>query len=150
MTDAWAAGFFEGEGSICIVSKGKGRGFALTSEVSQTDRQPLDALRDEYGGHVYSYDGKRKQRPFFRWALNQKDTVRFLDAIEPHVVRDKVRRRIAVAKAFQAARCFDWSNRSVEYKARDAVWIAEMRALNANGLDSLTPLERAVIAGRGR
>ena len=52
ISDQWAAGFFDGEGSISVVRRKRG-GFIehhLSVQVGQNDQRPLLAMRDEYGG----------------------------------------------------------------------------------------------------
>jgi hypothetical protein len=146
-SDAWAAGFFEGEGTIGLTSAGGGRSHRLSVEVSQIDREPLDALMAAYGGRIYRFEGGDRQRAYFRWALATRQAVAFLERIEPHVIRASVRERIAVAREFQACRRFDHSNRTEAYKARDDALVGRMRELNRRGPD-LTPLEQMVLGAR--
>lgn len=64
---AWAAGIYEGEGSIAIYG-----GNNLRVVVTQKDRWILDRLRDLFGGSVYAQTAKYQGKPYpiHHWYLN--------------------------------------------------------------------------------
>jgi hypothetical protein len=130
---AWAAGFFEGEGTVGLRTKVGGRGWELSVEVTQIDHQPLDLLHTLWGGSVYRYKGSIRQRPFGRWSVGACAAARFLTNIQSFVVRDIVRRRIQLALAFQDSRRGDWTNRSAAYRENSDAMVAEMKTLNLRG-----------------
>jgi hypothetical protein len=149
---AWAAGFFEGEGSVMIVARPPARVLAaLITDLSQVDREPLQWLRDRWSGTIPP--GLRQHaggRPFFRWRLRGPRAAKFLCDVRPVIVRPLVQRRIDLALAFQAQKTITWENRTPEYAARQRQFIAAMRALNGRGVDflppaDLSPLEQAVM-----
>lgn len=72
---AWAAGFWEGEGSIGL-NRGNGHDGATCPYLaaSQVTREPLDRLARVLGGRVYGpyHRGKRcnaNAQPFYEWRL---------------------------------------------------------------------------------
>lgn len=152
---AWAAGFFEGEGSVWIAARPQDRIIAgLLVEVSQVDPEPLRWLHERWGGNIppgFRQSSKR-DRTSFRWRVRAARAAAFLASIEPYLVRPLVRRRVALAQAFQAQKTNTWANRTPEYAAVQRDFLETMRQLNGRGFGyvepELTPLERAIMQGR--
>jgi hypothetical protein len=91
---AYAAGFFDGEGSIGVYSyrkdqtnNGGGKYGSMSISISQRKRETLDWLVDRFGGSVY-LNGTHKPNPIYQWRLNAKQGADFLRAILPWL-RDK-------------------------------------------------------------
>jgi hypothetical protein len=82
----YAAGFFDGEGSISLVAKNvAGRATAswmLCVTVAQMNPEPLFALRDTWGGNVR---GPRRHGQY-EWRANTAQAADFLRAIQPYVI----------------------------------------------------------------
>lgn len=81
--DAWAAGFFDGEGyvGIAVASNGTHR---LDVIVTQVDRRPLDALAERWGGTVRMRRSTRaRQRDSFVWQRHGSHAVAFLRDVRP-------------------------------------------------------------------
>ena len=79
---AWAAGFFEGEGTF-YVRRERGKPNA-TVTLTQVDREPLDRFCEIVGiGKVYGpygpYSGNRK--PYFQWNAHRRGDARTLLAL---------------------------------------------------------------------
>ena len=70
---AWAAGIFEGEGSINIIPN---RPSCASLQVSMTDLDILERLQDIFGGYIYT---KQKQKPHHKqgwtWQMSRKADV---------------------------------------------------------------------------
>lgn len=99
---AYAAGFFDGEGHICIaynpLNKCVNRygkvyfyeRFQLYVSVGQKDKTPLVWLKDKFGGHLHhksqrrSYD--KKQYFIWTWMLNSAKAIEFLKLIRPFLI----------------------------------------------------------------
>lgn len=146
---AWAAGFFEGEGSVMLLAHSQSRSLArLSVEVSQVDPDPLEWLRERWGGPIYTGAQRKRQRTYYRWIVTATQATAFLGDIQPYVLRPVVRARIELALAFQSQKVATWDNRTDAYHARQADFIAGMRHLNQRGAADLTDLERAVLAAR--
>jgi len=65
---AWAAGFYEGEGSCCYANH------STRISVGQVNREPLDRMAALFGGHVFrlnavrsGYDKRYISRGAWRW-----------------------------------------------------------------------------------
>lgn len=100
---AWAAGFFDGEGTIAIsrgYSKREGWGpyYSMKISASQRIRYPLDQLVRLFGGTVCKSNG----RDIYIWTCATRDGVRALREMLPFLTikRDQA----IVAIAFQKRR----------------------------------------------
>jgi hypothetical protein len=83
-TDEWAAGFFDGEGCVCIQKRLRGNFLEhfLSVQVGQSTRLCLDELAARFGGGVTSYS--KTGGKFWRWRLHGTKAERFLKTIQPH------------------------------------------------------------------
>lgn len=83
----WAAGFFDGEGSINIIKGTNGKGtsyYALSVEVAQVDPRPLQYLKENWGGTVRVVDSKNPNwNVAYRWTIRSKAAESFLRDIRP-------------------------------------------------------------------
>ena len=95
--DAYAAGFFDGEGCIVVsVSTGKSRGYgyqtwmSLIVSVHQLDQRPLMALQAAYGGSIVRGKGsgewRKSKAATYKWRLHNMDALDFLAKIRPHLI----------------------------------------------------------------
>lgn len=106
MTDlemAWAAGLFEGEGTVRINKPSVRNWGALIVSVVNTDRQIVDWFQARWPGYMKAATGLRpEQRDAWVWVIAAGVAVDFLRAIRPFVVRDAVRAKIDHGLEFQA------------------------------------------------
>jgi hypothetical protein len=107
--DAWAAGFFDGEGTVGVyrqyVTRRRGEivpYYGIQLSVVQVDPEPLEALVARYGGKVSRHktnSAKGKERAKHTWRAGSKDAMRrFLMAIRPYSIGK--RRQIDLALGF--------------------------------------------------
>ena len=79
LTDSYFAGLFDGEG--CVNAHLDKRGFIqISAKVAMCDREPIDALRQRFGG--YFIDGHTTpsvKRPIYTWAVYNGDAVEALE-----------------------------------------------------------------------
>jgi hypothetical protein len=90
----WAAGFFDGEGSVGIAKQerlgGKRRNwktavsYVLGVAICQKDPRPLELVHQMFGGHFYPYQVKGVT--YWRWHTWGGIALRFMQAIRPYVV----------------------------------------------------------------
>ena len=84
---AYIAGFFDGEGCISIVRRMKRDSYALTIQVGQMERAPLEMFKARFGGTIYVQ--KRSRHSFssnelLAWRLSKRDQQRsFLEVMIP-------------------------------------------------------------------
>jgi len=83
----YAAGFFDGEGCVTMMTVGKNREMKLRVQIANTEEMILRALQASFGGAVNMRSDKRHPN---RKACGQLvfcggDAERFLRSIQPHV-----------------------------------------------------------------
>jgi hypothetical protein len=78
----YAAGFFDGEGSIHIRPAKPNRGWMLGVVVSQMDRTPLDGFAARWGGTVQG----PKTNGQHEWRACSRKAREFLTEIRPHLI----------------------------------------------------------------
>lgn len=135
---SWAAGFFDGEGSISILllkrkTKPNTSEVRVVIQVSQQQPVPLQLFLDAFGGSLHSYanGGLDKERRYYRWQLLGREKIRnFLTTLLPFLIVKKT-------QAEKALSCIDLQHPlgsppySVEEKAQFLTLRNEMMALNA-------------------
>ena len=77
---AWAAGFFDGEGSVSF-AKVAGKHRYLLVSVSCNARSGLERLHRWWGGRLYFENSRRCNR----WILRSRQAEAFLRDIRPHI-----------------------------------------------------------------
>jgi hypothetical protein len=87
---AYLAGVFDGEGSITI-SKAPPRGrykspiYRLMVQISNTNLEVLRIAQNQYGGCVGGpFLRGLRWRPYYRWKLDDENSMNFLRDIEPY------------------------------------------------------------------
>lgn len=114
---AWAAGLFEGEGSVRISKPALRNWGAVTASVVNTDKQIIDWFQTRWPGYCKPATGlRRDQKPAWVWVIAATKAIRFLREIEPFIVRDKVREKITHACWFQSQKRTDTRTISEEEK----------------------------------
>ncbi len=87
---AWAAGFIDGEGCVCIYEQKKRdlSNYCLSLSAVTVVRAPLERLRALFGGyiHYYSKPSRHRIQPYYSWALHSGRKVqRALKAMWPYL-----------------------------------------------------------------
>lgn len=99
----WAAGVWEGEGSV----QSKGRSNTVGVTVSQKDRELCDKMAELFGGNVGKYHNKdnvhRKGGDYFVWTVSGARGAGFLMTIYPLLTQ---RRKVQVKAALDK-----WKNK---------------------------------------
>lgn len=81
---SYAAGLFDGEGSVNLSSKGKDLKIIRTS-VANTCKDLLDFLSDNFGGMVYTKAPRMGTRQQYEWVATGQAAISFLRTIRPHM-----------------------------------------------------------------
>jgi len=103
---AWAAGFFDGEGCVCIWRKfNKGKlYYAMKLDVFQVEKAPLDVFALIFGGSVRARPRppsmKTNSRDGWVWSQSGESAAETLKLMIPHMICKKAQAEIAVE--FQA------------------------------------------------
>lgn len=101
----WAAGFFDGEGSVFVeISKNKNTRRRvrnlLTASVTQTSTPCLNLFKQCFGGNITPITKSRRSHMnnsvCFVWRVRSKDAIAFLEAIAPYVVVKKEQVELAL------------------------------------------------------
>ena len=93
---AWAAGFFDGEGTISISTvmsrKSIYPSHSLTAHAGNSDQETLMALREEWGGYVNTVNTESQhlgKKPMWRWQIRGINALPFMEAIAPYSIGEK-------------------------------------------------------------
>ncbi len=102
VTREYAAGFFDGEGSIGIYPTtfdGRDRYYLrtqITQSVSALSTELLTALRELHGGNLSLITGARRNK-VYNWQLNSYKAAKFLRWLEPHLRLKREQAELAIA-----------------------------------------------------
>jgi hypothetical protein len=131
---AWAAGLFEGEGSIRIGTVTPRNLGVLIATITSTDRETIDYFAERWPGKVGAATGLRPtQRRAWRWTIAARQAAAFLEDIEPYVVTARVREKLELGLAFQRQKLGRAGNRAPGYADAQREFYGRMRALNVRG-----------------
>jgi hypothetical protein len=109
---AWAAGFFDGEGSVFVeVARHRnarhGVRNSLHASVTQTSLPCLNLLKEHFGGSIVTITPTRRHNMnnsvCYIWRVLNDDALPFLEAIAPYVVVKKEQVELAVQYPFTSA-----------------------------------------------
>lgn len=132
----WAAGLFEGEGTITIGVRKSDRTFRLICTVGNTDFAVIAFFHDRWPGWVQPAYGERPgRRPSRSWTVAGPRAEAFVREIGPYLRTERVRRKADLALEFRAAqsrRKLVWT--APGYKAEQERIYQAMRALNRRGV----------------
>jgi hypothetical protein len=133
----WAAGLFEGEGTITIAKRSLDMTYRIVVIVGNTDRQIIRFFQTRWPGWVQPAYGERPGRkPSWCWTVAGPAAVDFITEILPYLITSRVRQKARLALLFrknQSRRKRDWNKSS--YKPIQARLYARMRVLNKRGVD---------------
>ena len=96
---AYAAGYFDGEGTINVLSCG--RGSQLRVELTSYDLDSLLVFEELFGGKPRSdgWDGVKFQ--LFRWAKNNREAISVLSAMAPFLRAKKTQAELALGSGWE-------------------------------------------------
>lgn len=99
---AWAAGLFEGEGTVTIGRRGSNDTYRLIATVQMTDHEAIAFFDERWSGWMQynARDGVR-HRPTFVWTVNAQHAEDFLCDIAPYLHTSRVQEKVAVALRFR-------------------------------------------------
>lgn len=135
---AWAAGLFEGEGTIRINKATKRNLGALVVSVVSTDAQITDFFQARWPGHMKQGTGlTERQRPAWVWVIAARQAAAFIREVLPYFRRDVVRERSWLGLEFQDQKLAGRANRSDEYREQQWSYYLQMRELNLRGAEAI-------------
>lgn len=98
----YAAGLFDGEGTVFITYKRGGGGYVLETGITMTDREPLEAVCNTFGGTIFPNDsiGYEKapngNRNYWRWKPRKLEMCNFFRAVLPFLRCKHIQIQIAL------------------------------------------------------
>lgn len=141
---AYCAGFFDGEGCVCISVWNKQRqGTGLSVQMTQTKREILDIIQESFGGTIYVSREKRlNSADCYYLMLRSNIGLNFLKAIKPYAVVKKPQIDLAIAyrefkmqpKEISSTKTVNglWK-RKPEYIDMELEFVARCKELNRRG-----------------
>src|SRR5690349_10803645 len=103
----WAAGFFDGEGTVMLDKPRSGNRYCtLYAKIGSIDRESLEIFHRRWGGSLSARKGNtaKNERDSYYWSIAAQKAATFLADIQPYVVLEKNKRRIRLALEFQAGK----------------------------------------------
>lgn len=89
ISDEYAAGFFDGEGSVYAAVRGpkNNRSPTILATVANIQMAPLLAFKERWGGSINTRKLTRpNERPCSQWVIAAKQAKPFLLAVRPHLL----------------------------------------------------------------
>ena len=129
---AWAAGTFEGEGTVTITRSGA-RGYTRPMVMlTSTDPEMVNVFNVRWPGRIYAHQPKGNSKVAHTWSLNVRPAIaRFLWDISPFLKTDRVRRKAELVLEDIGARI--QGAKGPGYLAECHERREEIRALNKRG-----------------
>lgn len=135
MICAYAAGFFDGEGSIAI--RREGQRYRLEVTASNTAKDVLDQFAVAYNGKVRAIRCTQPHhKQVYQWRVYAKQAGDFLEDVLPYLVVKRERALLALrfrASHFGHAHGNAKAVAGTEIEAFRATCFTDMKALNARG-----------------
>lgn len=137
MDRAWAAGHFEGEGTVTLTKAGRIMHVRPLVSLASTDRSCRDFFNDRWPGNCCSRSPRsEREREAFIWALNSGERIQiFLLDILPFIKTNRVRQKIEVL--LDDIRDRGLYQQQIEIRGRSEQRRILMRQLNAKGAETL-------------
>jgi len=132
----WAAGLFEGEGTITIARRGQDDTYRLVCTVGNTDLQIINFFHQRWGGwHQPAYGERPGRKKAWTWTVAGPAAESFLRAVEPFIVTLRVRRKLRLAVDFRSGQSrLTRVSQAPGYKDAQRMAYAEMKRLNKRGV----------------
>ncbi len=135
--NAYAAGFFDGEGYVGLQRARRpeclGFTYSLRIQIGQDDERPLLYLASLWSGKVTIRPTPRIRRVHYQWCLFGPSAGQFLADIEPFLIVKRAQANLAIK--FQASRKTGWAaggrcGLSDEYRAYCEMTYRSIKNLN--------------------
>lgn len=92
---AYAAGLFDGEGSISLIRNRANRTHSPQVSIASTDYEVVDWFRERFGGSIVTKQPRMSNHSIsYDWRLTDRRALGFLEVIRPYLVIERKIRRI--------------------------------------------------------
>lgn len=136
INNAWAAGFFDGEGCIRVNKPTKRNLGNLCVSISNTDEAVIRWFQKKWPGYCKPNIQSKKHKPAFTWVIASQRAISFLKYIQPFVKRGAVKTKIRLAIEYQKQKLQHASYDEV-YRKKQWEWYYRFRVLNQRGTAGL-------------
>lgn len=130
----WEAGFFDGEGHVCITSPCGRHSYSLRCGISNTRQDVLSDLCWQHGGIVQRLRPRtNKQKAGYAWTTSGPTAAKFLRRMLPHLRLKKPQAKLGLQ--FQATMQVDMARTSIPRSVmgvRNRLW-QKLKRLNRKG-----------------
>jgi hypothetical protein len=139
---AWAAGMFEGEGSVRINAHTQRNRGALLVDLANTSAEVVAFFRDRWGGSLREYVPGGNRRTYYRWRAASRMAAAFLNDVLPYLRTATYRERALLGLEYQTQKSPSPSVcRTDAYYERQNDYYERMAALNRRGAAGQLALE---------
>ncbi len=129
----WAAGFFEGEGSVRINKPTKRNLANLLVDMVNVEFDLVDFFQQRWPGYFFNVKSDGNRNDFYRWRISSWKAAAFLKCVKPYI-RGCRRERIELALEFQYQKSRSGTvSRTAEYHAAQWDYYERMKVLNKRG-----------------
>lgn len=120
---AYAAGLFDGEGTVVIQFYTQGKGLQTCLKIGMNDPRPLEYLEDSFGGTL-----RKDKRGSYVWYISGKASEDFAQAISPYAIvkKDQLELYLEVRSQINPNRRAKYS---VEEVAERHEWVRKLLAI---------------------
>jgi hypothetical protein len=94
ITNQYAAGFFDGEGSVYANSRTRGRPPTILVCISNTNKEVLQALKEQWGGSLNGKARREGHSAVYQWTMARRNAYRFMKDIQPYLI---IKREVVAA-----------------------------------------------------
>lgn len=143
--EKWAAGMFEGEGTVTLSSNRTKAYTRLRVSLTNTDAEIVEFYVGRWGGKVRRFEPGGRAKTAFTWMLNSRQAARFLEIIQPHLRTTKTKEKVALALLSQSLR--RRGARDPGYRAMQLGFKERMHELNRRGISGKMPKALPMFAG---
>jgi len=93
---AYLAGFFDGEGSISIMRRAKGKPYWLRVQLGQANNWILKMVQFQFGGSLFHHKPRENRREAWQWSASANIAKDFLKCILPYLKLKRGEAEIAI------------------------------------------------------
>lgn len=107
---AWIAGFFDGEGCICLIRYGMQGTYNMIVSVSQSNPDVLEYIRDHFGGHI-NVRTNTSGRLHYTLGFRRSEKQHFLLSILPFskIKTEQIKVALQFLEFFESRRSSIWT-----------------------------------------
>jgi hypothetical protein len=130
----WAAGLFEGEGTVSINKAHKKHRGTLRCMVGSTDIEIVKFFLARWGGHWHEVKASGNKQTAWKWSVAATKAEKFLRKIFPYIYTKRVKEKALLGLEFQSQKIIGRGSHSQKYRERQFEYYTRMKHLNLRGI----------------